>query len=307
MAYITAYQYYTNSGTVPTNTNWGSYQYVSLSDIVNNFMLMYVGDDKLIDNLDRYNALFHAKRGIQELNYDALKSIKVLEMPVGDDLKFILPSDYVGYVRISVEKDGVLYPLTENSKANYASAYLQDNNDELLFDQNGEVLEAENSQLDRNRLAGLPKQQFLEPGQRYGQWGWCCDGDWFFSYGVGGSYYGLETSEANINDTFRIDKSSGVINFSSGVKNEKIVLEYVSDGMENGDDASVSVHKFAEEYLYSYIKWAILNNRIGVQEYIVRRMQKEKTSLLRNTKIRLSNIHPGRLLMPLRGRDKWVK
>ena len=306
MAYITAYQYYTNSETVPTNANWGSYQYVTLSDIVNNFMLMYVGEDKLVDNLERYNALFHAKRGIQELNYDALKNIKVLEMPVGDDLKFILPPDYVGYIRISVEKDGVLYPLHENSKINFASAYLQDNNSELLFDQDGAVLEAENSQLDRNRLVGLPKQQFLEPGGRYGQWGWCCDGDWYFGYGVGGNF-GLDTSEANINDTFRIDKASGVINFSSGVKNQNIVLEYVSDGMESGTDSSVSVHKFAEDYLYSYIKWAILNNRIGVQEYVVRRAQKEKSSLLRNAKIRLSNIHPGRLLMPLRGRDKWVK
>ena len=306
MAYITAYQYYTNSETVPTNANWGSYQYVTLADIVNNFMLMYVGDDKLVDNLERYNALFHAKRGIQELNYDALKNIKVLEMPVGDDLKFILPPDYVGYVRISVEKDGVLFPLHENSSINYASAYLQDNNSELLFDEDGAVLEAENSQLDRNRLAGLPKRRFLGAGDRYGQWGWCCDGDWYFGYVIGG-HYGLDTSEANINDIFRIDKSSGVINFSSGVKNEKVVLEYVSDGMESGTDSSVSVHKFAEDYLYSYIKWAILNNRIGVQEYIVRRAQKEKSSLLRNAKIRLSNIHPGRLLMPLRGRDKWVK
>jgi len=306
MAYITAYQYYTNSGTVPTNANWGSYQYVTLSDIVNNFMLMYVGEDKLVDNLERYNALFHAKRGIQELNYDALKNIKVLEMPVGDDLKFILPPDFVGYVRISVEKDGVLFPLHENNKATFASAYLQDNNSELLFDEDGAVLEAENSQLDRNRLAGLPKRRFLGAGDRYGQWGWCCDGDWYFGYGIGGQY-GLDTSEANINDIFRIDKSSGVINFSSGVKNEKVVLEYVSDGMESGADSSVSVHKFAEDYLYSYIKWAILNNRIGVQEYIVRRAQKEKSNLLRNAKIRLSNIHPGRLLMPLRGRDKWVK
>jgi len=41
MAYITNYQYYTNSGTVPQNANWGEYQYVSLKDIVNNFMLMY--------------------------------------------------------------------------------------------------------------------------------------------------------------------------------------------------------------------------------------------------------------------------
>ena len=39
MTYITQYTYYENNGTVPTDSLQGSYQYVSLQDIVNNFML----------------------------------------------------------------------------------------------------------------------------------------------------------------------------------------------------------------------------------------------------------------------------
>jgi hypothetical protein len=309
MAYLTNYQYYNNSGNVPTDANWGSYQYVPLKDIVNNFMLMYADDDSTIGKVNRYTVLFHAKRGIQEITYDALRNIKVLEfcMAECDNLKMILPPDYVNYVRISVEKDGILFPLHENQSINYASEYLRDNNCDFLFDQDGEVLEAENSQLDRNRLNGLPQSQFLGEGARYGQWGWNVDGEWFFRYGVGGAFYGLETSKANINDNFRIDKKSGVINFSSGVKDECIVIEYVSDGMENGDDESVSINKLAEGYLYAYIKASILENRISAQEYVIRRANKDKMAKLRNTKIRLSNIHAGRLLMPLRGRDKWIK
>ena len=80
MPYINNYQYYKNNGAIPEDENWGSYQYVSLSDIVNNFILMYVGNDKLVNNVDRYTILFHAKRSIQELNYDALRNIKVLEL-----------------------------------------------------------------------------------------------------------------------------------------------------------------------------------------------------------------------------------
>ena len=78
MAYITAYQYYENSGATPTDANWGSYQYVSLFDIVNNFMLMYQGNNSLVNNEPRYKILFHAKRAIQELNYDAFKEVKIL-------------------------------------------------------------------------------------------------------------------------------------------------------------------------------------------------------------------------------------
>ena len=80
MAYISQYTYYQNNDTNPTDANQGSYQYVSLKDIVNNFMLMMQGNHELVNNLDRYQVLFHAKRGIQELNYDAMKEIKILQL-----------------------------------------------------------------------------------------------------------------------------------------------------------------------------------------------------------------------------------
>jgi hypothetical protein len=88
---------------------------------------------------------------------------------------------------------------------------------------------------------------------------------------------------------------------------ELCILEYVSDGMENGDNSQISVNKLFEEYVYAYIQYAILDAKLGVQEYIVSRARKKKTALLRNAKIRMSNIHPGRLLMNLRGREKWIK
>ena len=106
MSYITDYQYYENGGLVPEDANWGSYQYVGLDDIVNNFMLMYQGNNELINNVERYQVLFHAKRGIQELNYDAMKEIKILQLQVDSQLRFILPQDYVNWVRISEYTDG---------------------------------------------------------------------------------------------------------------------------------------------------------------------------------------------------------
>ena len=66
MAYLSGYQYYENSGIAPEDANWGSYQYVSLTDVVNNFMLIYQGNHELVNNINRYQILFHAKRAIQE-------------------------------------------------------------------------------------------------------------------------------------------------------------------------------------------------------------------------------------------------
>lgn len=307
MSYITQYQYYENNGNQPENANWGSYQYVSLYDIVNNYMTMYEGNGELVNNQSRYKVLFHAKRAIQELNYDAFKEIKILQLTVCDDLRFVLPSDYVNWVRVSMWRNGLLFPLTENIQTNWSSAYLQDNNCKILFDQDGYALSPQNSPIDLARLENRKRSIYLNQGSPFhGLEGYNINGYWCFDYGIGAAY-GLNTETANQNPTFVIDKKGGVINFSSGMADESVVLEYVSDGMENGDDTQVSVNKLFEEYVYAYITFAILNSKFGVQEYVVLRARKRKSALLRNAKIRISNIHPGRLLMNLRGRDKWIK
>ena len=307
MAYISQYEYYDNNGTNPQDANWGSYQYVSLFDIVNNFMLMYAGNHSLVNNEERYKVLFHAKRSIQELNYDAFKEVKVLELSVADSLRFVLPSDFVNWVRISLYKDGWLRPLTENIQVMSSNAYLQDNSGNILFDINGNILEPQSSILDYQRLHNLQKSLYLNRNSPYdNQWGWCIDGNWYFNYRIGAAY-GLNTETANYNPTFTIDKKAGVINFDSLMMGELCILEYISDGMENGDDSLVSVNKLFEDYVYAAIEYAILSSKLGVQEYVVARARKRKTALFRNAKIRMSNIHPGRLLMNLRGMDKMIK
>tara|TARA_R100001443_G_scaffold116998_3_gene139469 strand:+ start:1601 stop:2524 length:924 start_codon:yes stop_codon:yes gene_type:complete len=307
MPYISQYEYYENNGNAPEDANWGSYQYVSLYDIVNNFMLMYAGNHSLVNNEERYKILFHAKRAIQELNYDAFKEIKILELAVCNSLRYVLPSDYVNWVRISVFKNGLLYPLTENIQTNWSNAYLQDNECRILFDQDGNALSPQHSNLDLARITGGKKSIYLNQNSIFnGYEGWEYDGYWYFGWEIG-DRFGLNTETANANPTFSINKKAGVINFSSGMAGELCVLEYVSDGMENGDNSEISVNKLFEEYVYAFIEYSILNSKFGVQEYVIARARKRKSALLRNAKIRISNIHPGRLLMNLRGRDKWLK
>jgi len=307
MAYISQYQYYENGGTAPTDKNWGSYQYVSLYDIVNNYLLMYTGNHSLVNNEERYKVLFHAKRAIQELHYDAFKELKVLEPNVCDSSRLVLPPDFVNWVRISMYKDGILYPLTENIQTMTSSAYLQDNECNILFDQDGNVLKPEYSNIDLERIKGTKKSIYLNSNSQFdGSEGYCCDGQWYFDYHIG-ARYGLNTETANANPTFNIDRKKGVINFDSNMADQICIIEYISDGMENGDDSLVTVNKLFEEFVYAYITYSILDAKLNVQEYIVRRAMKKKTALLRNAKIRLSNIHPGRLLMNMRGQDKWIK
>ena len=307
MAYISQYEYYENNGNNPDDLNWGSYQYVSLADIVTNFLLMYSGNHSLVNNEERFKILFHAKRAVQELNYDAFKEIKILELNVPNTLRYILPSDYVNWVRISIYQNGLLRPLSENIQTLSSKAYLQDNLSNILFDQDGNALSPQYSNIDFDRIKGQKKSIYLNAGNQFnGQMGWNVDGQWYFDYAIG-ARFGLNTETANANPTFSIDKKSGVINFDSGMSERLCILEYVSDGMENGDNSLITVNKLFEAYVYAYVKYEILNSKFGVQEYIVQRAKKDKQALLRNAKIRISNIHPGRLLMNLRGLDKMLK
>lgn len=290
---MTDQQYYSNS------TNFGSYQYVSLADIVNNFMLMYVGDEMQVSyNTNRYNVIFHAKRGIQELNYDASREILTMESTLTDSLKLVLPSNYVNYVKVSKNVSGVLMQIFESPRANRSESLLADFNGDIVYDYLGNSLNVEGL-LTQNALNGMPLQW-----SPYNYWGWFINDQWYFPQNW--VRYGLNTEEANNNGTFRVDKSAGVMNFNSSLSGSSIVIEYISDGL-SFDDSNIMINKLAEEYIYAYIKWALISAKSNVQEYAISRAKKDKMSALRNAKIRLSNMHSARLLMTLRGQDKWIK
>ena len=99
--------------------NNNSYSYITLTDVINNFMVAYVGMDKLIPRVKRSDVVFHAKRGLQEFSYDTLKSIKSQELTIPPSLSIIIPQDYVNYVQMSRIDDlgvkHIIYPTTLTS------------------------------------------------------------------------------------------------------------------------------------------------------------------------------------------------
>ena len=47
------------------NSDFGSYQFITLDDIVTQFQIAYVGTDKIIQKVKRQDIVFHAQRAIQ--------------------------------------------------------------------------------------------------------------------------------------------------------------------------------------------------------------------------------------------------
>ena len=92
----------------------GSYQFISVTDIINNFRVAYVGEDKIISKISRADIKFHALRGIQELSYDTFRSCKTLELEVPPSLLLLLPHDYVEYTKISwIDGNGKCHPINQ--------------------------------------------------------------------------------------------------------------------------------------------------------------------------------------------------
>ena len=92
--------------------DFGNYQFISLKDIINQFMLIYVGEDKIIPRAKRLDVAFHAQRALAELSFDTLKSCKTQEIVLPPSLQMILPHDYVNYTRIMwSDSSGIKHPL----------------------------------------------------------------------------------------------------------------------------------------------------------------------------------------------------
>ena len=96
--------YYNSSN----SANYGNYQFVTLENIINAFMYIYVGEGKIISKANRTDVQFHAMLAIQELTYDILKSFKSQEIEVPNTLSMILPQDYVNYIKlVRIGSDGI--------------------------------------------------------------------------------------------------------------------------------------------------------------------------------------------------------
>ena len=287
--------------------NYGSYQYIKLKDIVNNFMVGYVGVGKLIENAKRTDVIFHAKRGIQEFSYDTLKSIKSSELSVPASLTLVLPQDYVNYVKCSwVDALGILHPIypTNNLTTSPWNTPLQDSTGIPTQDGFGNDVETESITQERWHAANT---SFLNGSlSNLTNDYWAYNLDFIGNTGaIWGRMYGMDPQYAQGNGWFNINEREGKLSFSSTLVDKLIIFEYVSDGLAT--DLDTKVPKLAEEAMYSYLMHALIATRIKQPEYIVRRLQKEKSAKLRNAKIRLSNIKLEEISQVMRGKSKWIK
>jgi hypothetical protein len=284
--------------------NYGSYGYISLEDIINNFQVAYVGTGKLIPSCKRTDIIFHAKRGMQEFSYDTLKSIKSQELNIPPELSVVIPQDYVNYTAVSwIDQLGVKRPIypANNLTTNPYRNPIQDAAGVPTQDNFGNNIEGTSITEERWRTADdtLINSNVNDAlySEGYDNWGWA-------EIGLG-QQYGLDPRYSQVNGWFTINHREGKMSFSSNLAGSLIVLEYISDGLAYEMDTQVP--KLAEDALYAHISHAIVASRINQPEYVVRRLKQDRSAKLRNAKIRLSNIKLEEIIQVMRGKSKWIK
>jgi hypothetical protein len=283
--------------------NYGSYSYTKLSDVINNFLIAYVGPGKLIQDVKRTDVIFHAKRAMQEFSYDTLRSINSQELNVPHNLSVVMPQDYVNYVNMYwVDDQGVkhiIMPSNNLTKDPY-SLPLQDNFGVPTQDNFDNNIEGTSITEDRWKNNFLKDKENLIDDTIAG---------WEYYYGWPefgyGQLYGIDPQYANSNGYFTINDREGKISFSANLVDRLIILEYISDGLST--DVNTRVPKLAEEAMYAYITHAVIASRINQPEYLVQRLKREASAKLRNAKIRLSNVKTNEIVQVMRGKSKWLK
>ncbi len=275
---------------------YGSYQFIKIEDIINNFMVSYVGEDKIIDRVKKADVAFHAQRAIQELSYDTFKSTKAQEIEVPPALTMVLPQDYVNYVKLSWKDSGglekIIYPTRDTSNP---TALLQDSDYKYLFDAEGKLQRAFNSETWNSYSAANSSADETND---------TIDPEFLSTYSEG-KRYGILPEYSQSNGTFFIDEQKGSIYFSSNIVGKVITMKYISDGL--GTDSEMIVHKFAEEAAYKHIAYAVLASKSKIPEYIVNRFKKERFASKRVAKLRLSNLKSNELSLIMKNKSKQIK
>ncbi len=249
--------------------NYGSYQYETLNKVIDEMLVKAMDDDSYLKNTKRSLMVLVAKDGIAKLTQDVPGEELAIVRTVGEQLYFPLPQNYVSYSWVSVIVDGKLMPININTNMNTGTGYLQDNDAELLFDEDGRILTS-----DGDNVFGKAYQKYA-----------FCDN-------FRGGFSEMDTSVLSRYGEAVVDERRGMIAFSSDLMDKDVVLKYKSDGLqwEKLDETKITIHKQLLEPLRDWIYYACLSYKRNVPQSEKERALRRYKTTAHNAMIKRSNI-----------------
>ena len=289
----------------------GNYRFISMSEIIDSFMATYVGKGKICESVLSQDVTFHALRGIQELSYDTLRSVKDWEVEIPESLLLVMPIDFVNYVKLSFSDESgmerIIYPAHKTSNPLDVSTATSPN----VESWGGWKIDSGDTDLDSDEESDTWEAYKKDVPVDFQNDDY---EDNYYNRFIG-ERYGIDPQHAQVNGSFYIDESAGKFHFSSNLSGKTVILKYISDGIatdKSGDAHTIDmvntlVPKLAEEAIYKHILYGVLSARKDTPPYLLAQVKKERFAETRKAKIRLSNIKLEELTQVLRGKSKWIK
>ena len=314
-----------NTGVMPSETateDWrlfdfeglGYNQFVTGTNIINNFMFAYVDDNTSLKSVKKSQVEYFAQQEIQEFSYDAFET-KSVEYELSRGLTFPLPQDCASIIQISfLDEYGNERPVQPRlDSGNPLSPVQVDNTGEFIFLSDGGLMYAglgdqyterqtPESEVQRRYNANQNVVSNYTQFRGYFGNGFFSDEGSYHSYGK--RYY-LNPELANINGTYVFNKQAGTISLDNFLAGRIIILKYVSDGLD-GDLDKVLVPKIAEKAVMQGI-YADLLNIIDAPANKILIANKARRAALRNAKLRLQRENYRDLTQTLRNKNKWIQ
>ena len=196
----------------------GNYQFTSLEHIINQFVLAYVGEDKIISKIKRADVAFHAQRTLQELSFDTFKSTKAYEIECPSTLKMPLPQDYVNYVKLTwSDSSGIEHVLYPAIKTSNPSNILPDPTDPTAAPFYRMTGDADDLNLVITESDTATNFASTTPAENQNDY----DDDDYDN--LLGERYGLDPAHSQVNGSFYIDDNRGFIHFSSNISGKTVI------------------------------------------------------------------------------------
>lgn len=256
-------QYYDNKD------NWGESQFTTLEQVIDNIILLS-DDDSYFKKIKRFRASIIGKQALMNFNLDIKQKPKAISFALGPNRTFPFPRYMENWNRISfVGECGKLQVIDVNNSP-LVVEYLQDENYELLYDENGNVLNGQDKIYQKGNCIKFITCEngklVLNPNPKPEE------------------YWVKEVSESNY------------FLFSDDLVDKEIVIEFTSSALESLDDCDVKVHNRMADTLSYYIKWKLLESKRNTPTSEVAynrdmyKLEKKKTRRFLSKKITIDQI-----------------
>lgn len=281
--------------------------FISLNDIINNFLIAYTGPGKMVPDAKRTEVIFHARRCLQEFAYDTLKSqfsttanlVSVAADPAGSRVKFPQPTDSVAIIKVVRSANNP--PSQASTLATAGSLYTPGRIYDTFFDRDGgSGISVRVDTVTGGAAVGpIATYTIMNPGTGYSI------NDIVSLVDIGGT--GLNgqikitaldfftqpmTEVARVVTTpitslteYSVDYATRELFFADALAGFAVEYTYLSNALTT--DESAAIPKLAEEALYACMIYSIMANRDNPDPNMLQRLLISKIALLDLSKSRL--------------------